>query len=110
MLSSTPGGEAKHLPAALEQGDAVAEQLLKEIAEDLAFGLSHATHLFHPKMIILGGGLAGIGEPLRAAVGRALPQFVMDAFAPGPRITLSELREDAVPMGAIELADRGRGP
>src|SRR5947207_2916313 len=33
MLSSTAGGEAKHLGTALQQGDPIAEQLLKEIAE-----------------------------------------------------------------------------
>ena len=62
------GGEAKHLAAALQQGDPAAKRLLQEMAEDLAFGLSHAVHLFHPEIIILGGGLSGVGEPLRAGV------------------------------------------
>jgi glucokinase len=110
MLIPTPGGEAKHLAAALQQGDGVAQQLLKEIAKDLALGLSHVTHLFHPEVIILGGGLSGIGEPLRAAVSCALPQFVMEAFTPGPRIHLAMLGEDAVPIGAMELARIFRGP
>ena len=106
MLSSTAGGEAKHLGTALQQGDPIAEQLLKEIAEDLAFGLSHVTHLFHPEVVILGGGLSGIGEPLRAAITRALPQFIMEAFALGPRIQLAVLGEDTVPIGAMELAGK----
>ena len=33
-----------------------------------------------------------------------LPSFVMDAFAPGPKIALAALGEDAVPAGALELA------
>jgi glucokinase len=61
-------------------------------------------HLFHPQIIIIGGGLAGVGEPLRAAVESALKGFLMDAFAPGPRLALAALGEDAVPMGALELA------
>ena len=68
LAGQTVGGEAKHLAAAWEQGDAVAKRLLKETAEDLAFGLSHVVHLLHPEVIILGGGLSGVGEPLRAAV------------------------------------------
>jgi hypothetical protein len=28
----------------------------------------------------------------------------MEAFAPGPKIALAALGEDAVPMGALELA------
>ena len=104
MLGAAAGGEAKHLAAALQQGDPAARRMLEEIAEDLAFGLSHAAHLFHPAIIILGGGFSGIGEPLRAAVAGALPRFVMSAFAPGPRVALSALGQDAVPAGALELA------
>jgi glucokinase len=98
------GGEAKNLPAALKQGDPAAQRILRELAEDLAFGLSHVVHLFHPQVIVLGGGLSGIGEPLRAAVESALGGFVMEAFAPGPRIALAALGEDAVPVGALLLA------
>jgi glucokinase len=61
-------------------------------------------HLFHPQVIVLGGGLSGVGEPLRAAVERALRQFTMEAFAPGPDIRLAALGEDAVPVGALCLA------
>jgi glucokinase len=67
-------------------------------------GLSHVVHLFHPAMIVIGGGLAEVGEPLRAAVERELRGLVMGAFAPGPQVRLSELREDAVPAGALKLA------
>ena len=98
------GGEAKHLAAAWRQGDAAARRLLQETAEDLAFGLSHVVHLFHPEIIVLGGGLSGVGEPLRASVESALRPFTMEAFAPGPRIALAGLGEDAVPVGALELA------
>jgi glucokinase len=104
LTAQTAGAEAKHLAAAWEQGDPATRRLLQEAAEDLAFGLSHVTHLFHPEIIILGGGLSGVGEPLRWSVERALAHYVMDAFAPGPRIALAALGEDAVPLGALELA------
>ncbi len=104
LVGNATGGEAKHLAAALEQGDPSARQLLGEVAEDLAFGLSHVVHLFHPRVIVLGGGLAGVGEPLRLVVQQALGRFTMDAFAPGPQIALAALGEDAVPTGALELA------
>jgi glucokinase len=98
------GGEAKHLALALKGGDAAAQRILRELAEDLAFGLSHVVHLFHPQIIVVGGGLSGIGEPLRRAVEHTLPRFVMEAFAPGPRIALAGLGEDAVPVGALLLS------
>lgn len=98
------GGEARHLGPALAAGDAEARQVLEETAADLAFGLSHAVHLLHPAVVVLGGGLALLGEPLRAAVTAALPEFLMEAFRPGPVVALAELAEDAVPVGALLLA------
>jgi glucokinase len=100
------GGEARHIPEALKAGDRAAIELLAELAGDLSFGLSHVVHLFHPEIIVLGGGLSGIGEPLRAAVDRSLLGFIMEAFAPGPQIALARLEEDAVPTGALLLAER----
>jgi glucokinase len=105
MTGSAAGSEAKHLAGALQQGDPEATRILNETADDLAFGLSHVVHLFHPQIIILGGGLSGIGEPLRAAVERSLRQFTMEAFVPGLRVALAALGEDAVPVGALELAN-----
>lgn len=93
---------AKLLPA-LQEKDPVAQKILKEVADDLAFALSHATHLIHPQAIVLGGGLSLIGEPLREAVQQALPQYLMDAFQPGPKVLIAQLGENVVPVGALEL-------
>jgi glucokinase len=103
-VAADPGGEARHLGAAWRDGDALARRIVAETAEDLAFGLSHAVHLFHPHAIVLGGGLAGVGEPLRAAVAEALHRHTMEAFAPGLDVRLTALGPDAVPVGALTLA------
>ena len=103
-LPDTPGNEAKRLTPALLAGDPAAGRVVREVAADLAFALSHAVHLFHPQRIVLGGGLSLIGEPLRTAVAAHLPLHLMDAFAPGPDIALAALGEDAVPVGALCLA------
>src|SRR2546422_4006257 len=109
LIGDSTGGEARYLAPALQQGDRAARRILTETAEDLAFGLSHVVHLFHPEVIILGGGLSLAGEPLRDAVESALGVFTMAAFAPGPQVRLAALGEDAVPVGALELA-RKVGP
>jgi glucokinase len=96
-------GEARHLGDALTAGDPLAIRILRETAQDLAFALSHVTHLFHPEVIVLGGGLSLVGEPLRAAVAEALPEFLMEVFRPGPRVALAGLGEDPVPVGALLL-------
>jgi glucokinase len=103
LARGSTGGEARFLTAALTSNDAAAEKILRDVAADLAFGLSHVVHLFHPEIVILGGGLSGIGEPLRSAVEAALRGFTMDAFAPGPRVVLAALGEDAVLVGALCL-------
>jgi len=104
LIGDDQGGEARHLATAIAQRDETAQQIVWEVADDLAFGLSHVDHLFHPRVIVLGGGLSKIGEPLRAAVEKSLRAFIMTAFAPGPKIRLSQLGEDAVTVGALCLA------
>jgi glucokinase len=108
LAGGLKGGEAKFLAAAIGQRDPAAQQILLETAEDLGFALSHVVHLFHPQIIVLGGGLSGVGEPLRAAVAGALPRFTMEAFSPGPQVALAALGEDAVPTGALTLARAAR--
>src|SRR6266478_5230384 len=101
MSDENAGADARHLAAALEQNDSAAQRILQETAEDLAFGLSHVVHLFHPEVIVLGGGLSLVGEPLRAAVVEALAGFTMEAFAGGSQIRLAALGEDSVPAGCL---------
>ena len=97
-------GEAKYLKAAMDANDPSALRIFDETMDDLAFGLSHAIHLLHPEVIVLGGGLSLIGEPLRNAVAEKLPSYLMKAFIPAPAITLSTLKEQAVPVGSLILA------
>lgn len=104
LCGMTAGGAAKHLAPALARGDLDARRILDEVTGDLAFGLSHVVHLFHPAVIILGGGLSKVGEQLRAGVQAALAPLLMEVFRPGPPIRLSALGEDVVPVGALCLA------
>lgn len=98
------GGEAGFLVEAIESGDELAGKILNETADDLAFGLSHVVQLMHPEMIVLGGGLSLIGEPLRKRVLEGLRNYIMEVFGDGPEVKLSALREDAVPVGSLILA------
>jgi glucokinase len=100
-------GEARFLGDACRENDPIAHRILAELADDLGFALSHVVHLFHPMTIVLGGGLALTGTLLRDAVEAALKRYVMEVFQPGPRIVLSTLGEDVVPIGALILADQG---
>lgn len=104
LAKQYPGAEAKALLPAIHAGDAEAMEIFNATVIDLAFGLSHVVHLFHPDTIIIGGGLSLIGETLRAGIENNLRTFIMDAFQPGPVIQLSKLGTDVVPVGALILA------
>lgn len=107
-LGDRRGGEARHLAAALSEGDPGAQAVLSELADNLGFALSHVVQLLHPAVVVVGGGLSLMGEPLRAAMAEALGRHVMDAFQPGPALRLAGLGEDSVPVGALALAALGR--
>jgi glucokinase len=103
LVAASAGNEARHLGPALEAGDELASRIVGEAAQRLALALSHVVHLFHPEIIVLGGGVSLIGEAWRGAVANHLRSYVMDAFQPGPSVALASLREDAVPVGALVM-------
>jgi glucokinase len=105
LVAAAPGCEARHLAAALEAGDDLARSLLATQAGHLANALGVVVQLLHPEVIVIGGGVSLLGEPLRAAVAERLPQFMMDVFHPGPAVRLAGLREDSVPVGALLMAE-----
>jgi glucokinase len=104
-VGAAAANEAKYLAAALQAGDPAAHDLLLLYADTLAFGLSHVVHLFHPDIIVLGGGVSLLGEPLLEAVRQALPRYVVRTFQPVPVLALSSLGEQVVPTGALLLTN-----
>ncbi len=104
LAANNPAPEATFLKPALEQKDEVAKGLIGEIADNLAFALSHAVHLFHPDVIVIGGGLSLLKEHLQIPVAERLPGYIMKAFLPIPQVQIAALGESVVPLGAAELA------
>ncbi len=95
---------AKYLVEAISNGDSGACLILDDTAKDIAFALSHVTHLFHPNVFVLGGGLSLIGEMLRERVEKYFPYFITKSFSSHPQITLALLGESVVCVGALILA------
>lgn len=107
LVGDARSGEARFLARALTARDPEAERILRETADDLAFALSHVVHLFHPEAIVIGGGLSLVGEPLRVAIGEAVPRYIMKVFGQGPAVRLAGLGEDSVPVGCLAAAIMG---
>jgi len=97
---------ARLLPAALAAGDATAQRILDVAAGHYAHALSHVVHLLNPDVIVLGGGVATIGEPWRGSVERQLDALLMAPLRPSPPVRLATLGEDVVPVG-VALAALG---
>lgn len=104
QVQANPGGETAFLSPALARNCPVAKGLLDELSTKLAWALSHVVHLFHPDVLILGGGVSLLGEPLRMGISERLPSFCMKAFQPPPIVALAGLGEEVVPLGALALA------
>lgn len=106
-LAAVAAGEtpsARLLGAALAAGDPEAAAILDRAARAYAFGLSHAVHLLNPDVVVLGGGVATLGEPWRRAVEDHLGRFVMEALRPLPPVRLSAVGDLVVPVGAALVA------
>ncbi len=108
LVRNESGMEARFLSEAIRQGDQGAEQLLDDSTDVLAWGLSHVVHLFHPEIIILGGGLSLMGDLLRDKVALHLHKYITRVFQPGPAISLASLGEDVVGVGALLLAIKNK--
>ena len=104
LIGSHTSGEAMFLKDALQQKDTQAMKLYEEVIDDLSYGLSHAIHLFHPDILILGGGFSLIGKMLQESIQNKIPDYLMNAFHPGPAVRLAQLREQSVPVGALLVA------
>lgn len=106
LAATISGPEATLLKPAIESKDEAARKIAEDIADNLSFALSHAVHLFHPDIIIIGGGLSLLKEHLLIPVKEKLPSYIMKAFLPIPKVCIAALGENVVPLGAAELAKK----
>ena len=81
---------------------------LDAFARVVAVGVGNLIAILDPEVVVLGGGVVSIGEPLRAAVVSHLDQWVFGAKErTSLRVVLAQLGERA---GAVGAALLGAGP
>jgi len=95
---------AEKVEAAARGGDSLASEVISQAATYLGVGMVNLVNIFNPEMIIVGGGVAKMGElllePARQVVkGRAFP-----LLAQAVRIVSAQLGEDAGVLGAAAFA------
>ena len=97
----------KQMAAAAHAGDATVYEAIVRAAEYLGIGVANVVLTLHPELVVLGGGVAQIGDLLlqtvRETVRRRVGMFPTD----GVKIELSALGDQAGALGGIALAMQG---
>ena len=95
------------LKRAVDLNDEVTIQVLEKAAQYLGIGVLNIVHLFSPEMVVLGGGvMASLGDRLLPIVDQTARKFGLEGAFQNVQIVLASLKDDAVVLGAAELARR----
>jgi predicted NBD/HSP70 family sugar kinase len=84
-------------------GDPLALQVAREAAEHLGIAVAGMLNLMNPAMVILGGGLARLGELLLEPLRETVEQRTLVSSVAASRIRTSELGPRAIAIGAATL-------
>ena len=84
-------------------GDRLALQVTAEAAERLGVAIADLLNLLNPAMVIIGGGLARLGELLLAPLREAVSRRTLVTSSRGTRIATSGLGARAVAVGAATM-------
>lgn len=87
--------EIEDIVEAVKKGDNLAIEGVTAIADKLGKGLAVAINLFNPELIVLGGTLSAVGEPLLLPVKTSLFQHSLSIVNNDTRLALSTLNEKA---------------
>ncbi len=88
--------------------DDLPADVLDGYCREVALGVANLVQVLDPARVLLGGGVSGIGEPLRAGVDRWLGGLLLGGdHRPPVEVRLAELGDDAGAVGAALLARGG---
>jgi glucokinase len=103
-LDAGPSTTAKDVGDAAQAGDGVAVEAVAATGRILGIGLANLVRLLDPDVIVVGGGVAEIGEPLLAPARAELERRIASYHASTVRVVPAALGETAGVVGAALLA------
>ncbi|MGD0011057.1 MAG: ROK family protein [Terriglobia bacterium] len=95
---------AEVVAAAARRGDKAARRVLREVGTNLGLGVANIVSFLNPEVVVLGGGLARIGNPLLVPLRRSMRQWGQPLATRQVRVVRSCLGDEAGILGAARYA------
>jgi len=108
-LTEIVGGKIENITAeevltAARAGDSLASEVILEAATYLGVGLVNLVNIFNPEMIIIGGGMAKMGELLLNPARQVVRERAFQLPAQAVQIVPAQLGDGAGVLGAAVFA------
>jgi transcriptional regulator of PTS gene len=95
--------EIEDILYAVEKGDNLTLHSISSVAEKLGRGLAITINIFNPELIIIGGSLSAIGEPLLLPLKTSIIQHSLNLVNNDTRVVVSNLHYKAGLLGCCLL-------
>ena len=96
---------SQHVAAGAAEEVEDALRILDGFCQEVGQGLANLVLVLDLELVVIGGGLCGIGEPLRARVEYWLLELLLGSeYRPAVRVVLAELGAEAEALGAALIA------
>ncbi|MFC2025046.1 ROK family protein [Chloroflexota bacterium] len=95
---------AKNISLAAQNGDPIALEVIDKAASYLGAGIVNLVNIFNPDIIIIGGGMAKMGDLLLEPVRQVLKERAFQLSSQAVRIVPAQLGNDAGVYGAAIFA------
>ena len=95
---------AETVEIAARDGDSLALDVIAKAATYLGVGMVNLVNIFNPEMIIVGGGMAKMGDLLLAPARQVVQERAFQLPAQAVRIVPAQLGDDAGVLGAATFA------
>ncbi|MCX6374658.1 MAG: ROK family protein, partial [Armatimonadetes bacterium] len=104
LAGSLDNVTAEVVARAAFDGDDLAQRIWRETGEYLGLGVANVVNILNPRMLIIGGGVAQVGDLLLDPVRRTVRERAMTQLADDVRIVPGILGDQAGIIGAVHLA------
>ncbi|MEK6544490.1 MAG: ROK family protein, partial [Elusimicrobiota bacterium] len=98
----------KSILQAAQAGNKKAAHLITETGELLGIWLGNIVNIIEPDVIILGGGITNLGDPLFGPIKKTLPRYSIIPYANKIPVVRAHFESDSGILGAAAIAGCGK--